>query len=84
MVTTSACHAGDTGSIPVPADVIKQSGSQHWGLCIPRESENHVNAGPVSIWDVKEPLRTTSTLAVTILGDSEPKIGLFGVKYLRP
>jgi len=36
----------------------------------PHESENHVNVGPVSIWDVKEPLRTTSTLAVTILSDS--------------
>ena len=35
-----------------------------------RESENHVNVGPVSIWDVKEPLRTTSTLAVTILSAS--------------
>ena len=40
-------------------------------------SENHVNVGPVSIWDVKEPLRTTSTLAVTILSDScvSPRLG---------
>ena len=36
----------------------------------PRESENHVNVGRVSIWDVKEPLRTTSTLAVTIFSAS--------------
>ena len=34
-------------------------GSQHWGLCIPRESEN-VNVGPVSNWDVNEPLTTLS------------------------
>ena len=33
------------------------------------ESDNHVIVGTVSIWDVKEPLRvrTTSTLAVTII-----------------
>ena len=86
MVTTSACHAADagrTGSIP-------GTGScdwGHWGLCIPRESENPVNVGSVSIWDVKEPLRTTSTLAVTILSDScvSPKLGcfVFGVNNLR-
>ena len=40
------------------------------------------NLGPVSIWDVNEPLRTTSTLAVTILSDScvSPR---FGVNSLR-
>ena len=48
--------------------VVTKSGSQYWGLCIRRESVNHVNVGPVSIWDVKEQLRTTSTLAVTVLG----------------
>ena len=42
----------------------------NWILSIPRELENHVNAGPVSVWDVKEPLRTTSTLAVTTLSAS--------------
>jgi len=31
-------------------------GSQHGGLCITCELENHVNAGPISIWDVKEEL----------------------------
>ena len=30
--------------------------------CIPRQSENHVNVGPVSVWDIKQPLRPTSTL----------------------
>ena len=69
VVTTSACHAGGTGSIHGTVSCEK-SGSQHWGLCIPRESENHDNVGPVSIWDVREPLRTTSTLAVTMLSDS--------------
>ena len=40
-----------------------------YGDCerIPHESENHINVGPISIRDVKEPLRTTSTLAVTTL-----------------
>ena len=33
------------------------------GTC---ELDNHINFSPVSIWD-KEPLRTTSTLAVTTL-----------------
>ena len=42
----------------------------HKNECISITSENHVNVGPVSIWDVKEPLRTTSTLAVTILSAS--------------
>jgi len=37
---------------------------------IPCELENNVNVGLVSIWDVKEAQRTTSTLAVTILGAS--------------
>ena len=46
--------------------LILKPGSQHWGQCIPRELENQVNVGPVLIWDVKEPLRKTSTLAVTI------------------
>ena len=34
---------------------IKKPGSQHWGLFIPRESENQINVGLVSIWNVKEP-----------------------------
>ena len=74
MVTTSASvcdsEAGGTGSIPGTGSCDIQIWLQHWGLCVPRESENHVNVGPVSIWDVKEPLRTTSTLAVTILSAS--------------
>ena len=28
---------------------------EHWGLCISRESKNHVSVGPVSIWDVNAP-----------------------------
>ena len=47
--------------------LLLKPGSQHWGLRIHRESDNHVNVSPVSIWDIKEPLRTTSTLAVTTL-----------------
>ena len=27
----------------------KKPGSQHWGLCIPCESDKHINVGPVSI-----------------------------------
>ena len=34
------------------------------------ESEDHVNIGSVSIWDEYEPLRMTSTLAVTTLNAS--------------
>ena len=49
--------------------VVVTTSACHWGLCIPRESGNHVNVGPVSIWYEKEPLRTTSTLAVTIISD---------------
>ena len=84
MVTTSAFDAGRTGSIPGTGSCVEISGSQHWGLCIPRESENHVNVGPVSIWDVKEPPRTTSTLAVTILSASiETKKGRLGVMFCK-
>ena len=46
--------------------LVVKPGSKHWG----HESENRVNVDPVSIWDVKEPLRTTSTLAVTTLSAS--------------
>ena len=46
-------------------------GSQYWGLCIPRESENHVNVSSVASWDVKEPLKTTSTFALTTLNDND-------------
>ena len=49
---------------------VLKPGSQHWGLCIPRELENHNNVGPVSIWDVKEPLRTASILPATTLSAS--------------
>ena len=46
--------------------LVLKPGSQHWGLCILCESENHVKVGPVSVWDVKEPLRMTSTLCASI------------------
>ena len=84
MVTTSASDAGGTGSIPGSGSCdIKiwlstlSLATAIGRLCIPRESENHVNVGPVSIWDVKETLRTTSTLAVSILSDSwvSPRLG---------
>ena len=53
------------GLYPVMAGMVYllKPGSQHWGLCIPRQSESHVNVGPVSIWVVKEPARVTGTLA---------------------
>ena len=41
--------------------------SQHWELCTPHESENHVNVGCVLMWDIKEPVRTTSTLTMSTL-----------------
>ena len=54
MVSTSVWHGGDPGSTPGHGRhgifVVKPC-SQHWGPCIPRESENHINVGPVSIWD---------------------------------
>ena len=50
--------------VPNVLKKVIEAGSQHWGLCIP---VNHVNVGTVSIWDVNEPLRTTSTQAVTSL-----------------
>ena len=43
------------------------------GGCIPCELENH---GNVSVWDVKEPLRTASTLAVTTLSASIERAAL--------
>ena len=72
VVTTSACHAGGTGSIPGTGTCDIKNLALNIG-----ESQNHVNVGPVSIWDVKEPLRPTSTLAVTILSDSciSPRLG---------
>ena len=49
---------------PVRARRVQSCGSRHY--C---ETENHANVGPILIWDIKEPLNTTSTLglAVTIL-----------------
>ena len=32
-----------------------KSRSLHLGLYIPRESENHVNVGPISAWDKRTP-----------------------------
>ena len=70
-ITASAWHAGGVGSVPNAAGMFGiQPGSRRWERCIPRESENHLNVGPVSIYDVKEPLRTTSTLVVTTLSAS--------------
>ena len=68
MVTTSACHTAGTGSIPGTGSCDIKIWLSTLGTVYP--SENHVNVGPVSIWEVKEPLRTTSTLAMTILSDS--------------
>jgi len=39
-----------------------------WLSTLGIELENHINVGPVSFWEVKkEPMRMTSTLAVTTL-----------------
>ena len=44
---------------------------QHWRLCISHGSRDHVNGAEPCLtdieWDVKEPLRTTSSLTVTTL-----------------
>ena len=67
------CIAVAQVQYPVMADMIYlllKPGSQHLGLCIPCESENHVDVGPVSIWHVIEPLRTTSTLSAITLNAS--------------
>ena len=45
-------------------------GSKHMGTVYPLRIQNHVNVGPVSVWDVKESLRMTSILAVTTLSAS--------------
>jgi len=50
-------------------------GSRHWVLCIPRNWEVTLNVGPVSIWNVKQPLRT-GILAVTVLG-TERSVGRY-------
>ena len=73
VVSKSLWYADSLVQYPVTADMVYlvlKPGSRHWGLSIPQELENHVNVGPVSIWDVKEPLRMTSTLAVTTLSAS--------------
>ena len=49
-----------TNVVVSSTQIFIEAGFQHWGLCIPRESENHVNVGPVSIWDVNEPVRTAN------------------------
>ena len=50
--------------------LVLKSGSQHWEVCIPFESENRINVSRVSIWDGKEPPRMESTVAVTTLSAS--------------
>ena len=67
VVSTSVRPAVGPGSIAGMVYLPLKSCSQCVGLCIPCESENHINVGPILIWDVKEPWRMTSTLAVTTL-----------------
>ena len=55
--------------------LVLNPGPQHWGLCIPHESENPINVGTVSIRDLKEPLRMTNTLGVTTLSASIERSG---------
>ena len=70
VVSTSIWHASGPVSIPgqgkhgIFGVNIRLS---TLGTC---ELENHINVGPVPVCDVKEPLRTTSTLAVTTLSAS--------------
>ena len=59
VVTTSACHVGGKGSIPGTGSCDIKTWLSILGTVYTCESENHVNVGPVSIWDVKEPMRTT-------------------------
>ena len=47
--------------------LVLKPGSQHWGLCIPHESEHRAYVGPISIRNVKERPKMTSTLAVTTI-----------------
>jgi len=67
LVSTSAWHAGGWVKYPVTTCMVylmSQPSSQHCGLCIPWIGESRY-CGSASIWDVKEPLRTTVTLAGT-------------------
>ena len=59
-------------------------GAGSWGLCIPRESKNHVNDGPVSIWDINEPVRTTSNQVVTILGANNQRASWQTSRLMEP
>ena len=44
-----------TNTVVSTTQIFIESSSQNCGLCISREPENHVNGGPVSIWDINEP-----------------------------
>ena len=55
----------DHGSLGVFGDNIWLS---TLALCNPCESEIHGNVGPVSVWDVSEPMRTTRY--------NHPKVGV--------
>ena len=78
-----ACHENDPGTIPGRG---RFSGDlflalAHWRLCISRGSHDHVKwrcrlTGLE--WDVKEPLRTTSSLAVTTLSVPINNLGRLG------
>ena len=71
MVGTSAWYAGGPGSTSDHGrrgiHLVLKPGFQLWGLYIPCESENHVNVGHVTIWDINEPPMMTNTLSVTTL-----------------
>ena len=73
MISTSAWHASDLGSIP--------SHGRHGIFGVKKwlstlSLVNRVNVGFILIWDLKEPLRMTSTLAVTILSVSIERLAL--------
>ena len=53
MITMSACHAGGPDSVSNKGSHgicgVLQPGSQHWGLCMPCESKNHIDISPASV-----------------------------------
>ena len=53
-------------------------GIKTWLSTLGTESGNHINVDTASVWDVKEPLRTTSIVAMTTLS-----IGRLGVNGLK-
>jgi len=50
--TSSGSVADQPRFVPGQVYLVKKNlSSQQWGLCIPHESYNHINMGPISIWN---------------------------------